>query len=121
MPPKAKLVRRVRPEDQHSTAIAAVANDVERILSLGERIVGMVGGTEALMKAGLDKILAPAIKQSLERKIRELEAENGYMREALLSVVDRDGPFVVDRPTTLGRLEISVDVRNKQIAIERTS
>lgn len=121
MPPKTKLVpiRKVRPEER--TAVQAMADDIERIVMLGERVVGAVGGANALMRAGADKILAPAIRRALEEQIRDLEQENGYMREVLLSLVDRDGPIVVDRPYEKGRLAITVDIRNKKIDVRRES
>lgn len=119
MPPKSKLapLKKVRPEER--TAVQAMADDIERIVSLGERVVGAVGGANALMRAGADKILAPAIRRALEDKLRDLEQENGYMREVLLALVGRDGPIMIDRPSEKSRLIITVDVRHKTIDVRR--
>ncbi len=116
----AKLAKRARPDEVvRATAISQVADDVERLVQLGERVVGAVGGASLLVRAGADKILAPVMRRALEDQIRDLERENGYMREALLVVVDRDGPLLVDRPTDKGRLAITVDVRQRTIDIRR--
>lgn len=121
MPPNtkaSKIARRERPEEQRSQ-VRQVADDIERVVELGERVVGAVGGASLLARASMEKILGPVIKRALEEQIKDLEQENSYMREVLLTIVDRDGPLMIDRPTENGRLTITVNVRHRTIEVRR--
>lgn len=106
-----------RPEPR-DTIVSQFADEAERLVALGERVIGAVGGADALMRKGLDRIVEPEVKRRLERHLAELEQENGYLREVLMQLVE-SGPITIDREPTLGRLAITVDVRNRTIKVEK--
>lgn len=95
-----------------------MADDIERFVTLGERVIRAAGGVNALMSSGLDKLLAPSLRRALEKKIESLEQENRYMREVLVALTDT-GPLYIDRPKEKSLLSIEVDVRNNTIDVRR--
>lgn len=105
-------------DEERSTAAQQMADDVERWIALGERLINAAGGVNVLAQRGLEKLMTPPIRRALEKKLMELEQENGYLREALIALTD-DGPLLIDRPKEKVMLGITVDVRNHTIDIRR--